>query len=109
MSTNVPPLLPQTGEARLRELRDEQADKLEAVADWFTDCKTLTLERLPTNLIAALLAGAAALRSAGSAQAPETPPCVSCGATESADGDWYRVCGKCRWASSSDEQAEKEQ
>lgn len=27
----------------------------------------------------------------------EKPPCVRCGATESSDGDWYRLCGKCRW------------
>lgn len=24
-------------------------------------------------------------------------PCADCGTTVSADGDWYRVCGKCRW------------
>lgn len=23
--------------------------------------------------------------------------CVECGAYESADGDWYRLCGPCRW------------
>ncbi len=52
------------------------ADKLEAMADWFTDCKTLTLERLPTGLIEALRAGVAALTSqAGSA--PRT--CPHCG------------------------------
>ena len=28
------------------------------------------------------------------------PPCVRCGATESSDGDWYRLCGTCRWAAS---------
>ena len=24
-------------------------------------------------------------------------PCVRCGATTSKDGDWYRLCGPCRW------------
>ena len=40
----------------------KQADKLTAAAEWFTDCKTLTLEQLPEGFIAALLAGAEALR-----------------------------------------------
>lgn len=46
------------------DTRRLQADKLRAVADWFVDCKTLTLERLPTSLIAALKAGADALEAA---------------------------------------------
>ena len=25
------------------------------------------------------------------------PPCVKCGTHVSVDGDWYRLCGKCRW------------
>ena len=25
------------------------------------------------------------------------PPCVKCGASESLDGDWFRLCGSCRW------------
>ena len=24
-------------------------------------------------------------------------PCGGCGTTVSADGDWYRLCGQCRW------------
>jgi hypothetical protein len=24
-------------------------------------------------------------------------PCVACGSSESSDGDWYRICGPCRW------------
>lgn len=24
-------------------------------------------------------------------------PCVKCGTTEASDGDWYRLCGTCRW------------
>lgn len=32
--------------------------------------------------------------------APEQPPCVQCGATESSDGDWYRLCGPCHWKGS---------
>jgi hypothetical protein len=50
-----------------RRLR--QAEKLRAVADWFVDCKTLTLERLPEGLIAALRAGADALEAAAVTQA----------------------------------------
>lgn len=42
-------------------LARRQADKLRAVADLFTECKTLTLESLPTGLIAALCDGAEAL------------------------------------------------
>lgn len=41
---------------------EQHADKLMAVAEWFTDCKTLTLENMPHGLIAALKAGAVALR-----------------------------------------------
>lgn len=41
--------------------QEKHADKLKAVAEWFRDCKTLTLEKLPHGLIAALEAGAAAL------------------------------------------------
>ena len=48
-----------------------QADKLEAVAEWFTDCKNLTLEKLPTGLIDALRAGARALRQAEGGQEPQ--------------------------------------
>ena len=29
--------------------------------------------------------------------APVPVPCVECGTTESKDGDWYRLCGECRW------------
>lgn len=47
-------------------LRIKQADKLRAVADWFTDCKTLTLENPPNGLIVALRAGADALEQIGS-------------------------------------------
>lgn len=39
----------------------QHADKLKAAADWFRDCKTLTLKKTPTGFIAALEAGAAAL------------------------------------------------
>lgn len=40
----------------------------------------------------------AQLRGALSAlQAEREAPCVRCGTTESADGDWYRICGKCHW------------
>ena len=38
-------------------------DRLEAVAEWFTEAKNLWLERLPVGLIADLRAGAAALRA----------------------------------------------
>lgn len=41
----------------------QKADKLDAVADWFTDCKTLTLDKLPSGLIEALRDGATALRA----------------------------------------------
>ena len=56
----------------------QKADKLDAAADWFTDCKTLTLDTLPAGLIEALRDGATALRSvaalasASRIQAPET-------------------------------------
>jgi hypothetical protein len=33
---------------------------------------------------------------ARSAAGAET--CASCGTTEASDGDWYRLCGKCRWS-----------
>ena len=41
---------------------EQKALKLEALADWFTDCKTLTLERLPVGLIETLREAAALLR-----------------------------------------------
>jgi len=53
--------------------RAVHAGKLRAAADWFTDCKTLTLERLPVGFIAALQAGADALESSPSPGAVETP------------------------------------
>src|SRR3990167_5837333 len=44
--------------------REQQADKLRAMAEWFRDCKTLTLERLPVGLLEALDAGADVLLTA---------------------------------------------
>ena len=54
---------PQGAEALIRRLR-HHADSLEAAAEWFTECKVLRLERLPTGFIAALRAGAEMLRAA---------------------------------------------
>lgn len=42
-----------------------------------------------------ILAGADAL--AALREARETPPCPLCG-KDSSDGDWYRICGPCRWS-----------
>jgi hypothetical protein len=42
---------------------------------------------------------AAALIAAGRSAATTEPPCGLCGTTTSADGDWYRICGTCRWES----------
>lgn len=50
-------------ETREAQAQERKAQRLEAVADWFTDCKNLTLESLPAGLIADLRAGAAALRA----------------------------------------------
>lgn len=51
----------------------EAANKLRAAADWFTDCKTLTLDRLPVGLIAALRAGADALDTPRQSSRAEPP------------------------------------
>ena len=47
----------------MREQAKQPGERLEAVADWFTEAKNLWLERLPVGLIADLRAGAAALRA----------------------------------------------
>ena len=63
-------------EALIRRLRN-QADSLEAAAEWFKECKVLRLERLPTGFIAALRAGAEMLRAAalsGGARPQEQSP-----------------------------------
>lgn len=57
----------------LANARAVHAGKLRAAADWFTDCKTLTLEQLPVGFIEALKAGADALESSPSPGAVETP------------------------------------
>ena len=46
----------------MREQAKPPGDRLEAVAEWFTEAKNLWLERLPVGLITDLRAGAAALR-----------------------------------------------
>ena len=50
----------QTREAQAFE---RKAQRLEVVADWFTDCENLRLESLPAGLISDLCAGASALRA----------------------------------------------
>lgn len=45
------------------------ARRLEALADWFTDCKNLLLESFPSGLIFDLRAGASALRELAKAEA----------------------------------------
>lgn len=50
----------------------QRADKLRAAAEWFRDCKTLTLEALPVGFIAALESGAAALLAEASTQSTVT-------------------------------------
>ena len=52
--------------------REKAAQRLEAVADWFTDAKTLTLENLPKGLITDLRAGAQALRTPSAAEVLQT-------------------------------------
>ena len=79
---------PQGAEAFIRRLRN-QADSLEAAAEWFKECKVLRLERLPTGFIAALRAGAEMLRAAAlsggarpqdhDAGARPQPECKTCG------------------------------
>ncbi len=49
---------------------ERRAQALDAAADWFIDCKTLTLEKLPAGFIAALRAGASALRAPPAAPTP---------------------------------------
>lgn len=40
----------------------------------------------------------AAIEAALQHQPDQAPaPCVCCGTSASADGDWYRICGPCRW------------
>ncbi len=54
-------LIPTDAEIKALE-RNNAADILEAVAEWFTECKNLHLETLPRHLIAACHDGASALR-----------------------------------------------
>ncbi len=70
MSTNFPPLLPQTGEARLRELA-----RLGAQADHYNELGiTQMLKGHRDRMDTCPHPDCVLVRSAGSAQAPETPP-----------------------------------
>ncbi len=78
MSSHLPPLLPQTGEARLRLLTwfDERRALLNAVIPMDDKAISTVWHRL--NELEQLAPFIEAIRSAGSAQA-ERPPCSGCG------------------------------
>ncbi len=83
MSSNLPPLLPQTGEARLRELATEAALKRHNHAMAYADIKDARGHELGMGDFFGFGVcphpDCVLVHSAGSAQAPETPPKVRVG------------------------------
>lgn len=98
MTNPLSPSRPETLRALIGKWKQDAA-KLNFFATHDDDCDDEDRERAFGEADARVKCAAELESLLAGLQAPSgsQPPCVVCGAVESKDGDWYRVCGVCRW------------